>query len=376
MNNPEYLHTLLTEEHVRNAVNIFNNQIKALFRDLLSLALKKPSLLLYYQGILSYQKKAVSIREAEADKGLDVPPIMIFSITNKCNLNCKGCYANAQNRDETKELSPGLLLDITAEAVALGVSIVLIAGGEPLLRPEVFDAAKAHPKVVFPLFTNGTLIDAPMIQKMRERRNLFPVLSIEGESLSTDTRRGKGVFNGFLETSLKLKEADLFYGVSLTMTSANFDEITDQSFLNKLIAQGAKAVFFIEFVPQNELEMNLCITDEQKGRLTTIKEELKASGRALFIHLPGEEEQYGGCLAAGRGFIHVSSTGSLEPCPFAPYSDTDLTQVSLRQALASPFLKVLRDNHDKLTESKGGCTLWENKAWVEEKLAEAQGVKV
>jgi MoaA/NifB/PqqE/SkfB family radical SAM enzyme len=92
----------------------------------------------------------------------------------------------------------------------------------------------------------------------------------------------------------------------------------------------------------------------------------------LFVSLPGDEEQYGGCLAAGRGFIHINPSGHLEPCPFAPFSDADLTKMSLKQALGSDFLRIIRENAGKLKESQGGCTLWENRAWVVEQVKASQ----
>ena len=90
----------------------------------------------------------------------------------------------------------------------------------------------------------------------------------------------------------------------------------------------------------------------------------------LPIALPGDEEKFGGCLAAGRGFLHVSSTGAVEACPFAPFSDVNLKQISFTDALESRLLGRIRDNHHLLEEADGGCTLFENKEWVEQ-LVEA-----
>ncbi|MBU1064529.1 radical SAM protein, partial [bacterium] len=54
----------------------------------------------------------------------------------------------------------------------------------------------------------------------------------------------------------------------------------------------------------------------------------------------------------------------LEPCPFAPYSDVSLRDLSLKDALKSRFLKTIRENRDKLDESNGGCALWVQREWV------------
>ncbi len=88
----------------------------------------------------------------------------------------------------------------------------------------------------------------------------------------------------------------------------------------------------------------------------------------LIIPLPGDEDKYGGCLAASRGFLHISSTGSLEACPFAPYSDANIKNMPLKNALQSKLLNEVRDNHHMLKEGKGGCTLVNNKEWIEERV--------
>ena len=128
--------------------------------------------------------------------------------------------------------------------------------------------------------------------------------------------------------------------------------------------------FFIEYVPVCKADLCLCLTEKQKERISLRINNLRLIFPSLFLSLPGDEDQYGGCLASGRGFVHVSSTGNLEPCPFAPYSDTNLAKISLKEGLESDFLRTVRENHSELTETKGGCTLWTNKDWVEDQLQE------
>ncbi len=69
-------------------------------------------------------------------------------------------------------------------------------------------------------------------------------------------------------------------------------------------------------------------------------------------------------MAGGRGFVHVSPEGRLEPCPFSPFSDVSLKEMSLKEALQSKLLRTIRENSDQLDESKGGCALWEKRDWV------------
>ena len=84
----------------------------------------------------------------------------------------------------------------------------------------------------------------------------------------------------------------------------------------------------------------------------------------MFIAVPGDEEEIGGCISAGKGFVHVSADGNIEPCPFAPYSDTNLRDSSLKEALQSEFLRTIRQNHEQLMETEGGCALWVKREWV------------
>ena len=83
---------------------------------------------------------------------------------------------------------------IVAEADDLGISFFVIAGGEPLTRPEIIDIAQEFPQVVFLLVTNGLLLSPPLIERLARLRKVVPVLSIEGNQAETDQRRGSAVF--------------------------------------------------------------------------------------------------------------------------------------------------------------------------------------
>ena len=82
----------------------------------------------------------------------------------------------------------------------------------------------------------------------------------------------------------------------------------------------------------------------------------------------------GGCVAAGRGFFHINSHGGAEPCPFSPYSDVNVRDTSLREAMNSGLFRALRDNGHLLEDHAGGCVLYEKRALVEQLLRESAGV--
>ena len=318
--------------------------------------------------IYARQKKMARRREAAEADGLMIPPVMIFSATNHCNLQCKGCYAGQRMKEGAEELTLERVEQLFGEASELGTGVIMIAGGEPLMRPEILWAASNYHDILFPVFTNGTLLNQGSISYFRQTPNLIPVLSLEGNRTYTDQRRGEGIHVRVMEAMDQLKRTRRLFGLSLTLTRENFEELTRPEWLWHHYKLGCKLFFFVEYVPQAEHDLHLCLTEDQKGelqgRLNVLREELPA----LLVNLPGDESRYGGCLAAGRGFVHISADGRLEACPFAPYSDVSILDLPLKEALKSIFLNRIRRSHHLLTEARGGCALWENRTWVEAQL--------
>jgi len=305
---------------------------------------------------------------AAREDGTHVPPIAIFSITNRCNLRCKGCYAQAIRPEAANELPPEKLRSIIAEADELGVSFFVIAGGEPLLRPEILEIAKAYPHIIFLLVTNGLLLEEPMVERLTAQLNTVPVLSIEGNQGQTDDRRGAGVHARLEQRMAELRAAGVFFSLSFTVTRQNFETVTDQAFLRRAADAGCKFFLLLEYTPIRAGTDEWVITDEQREEMKGIVAEARRQIPAVFIAVPWDEEAQGGCLAAGRGFVHISASGDLEPCPFAPYSDASLRGLPLRVALQSRFLTLMRENHELFAETEGGCALWKRRDVVEQLL--------
>ncbi|MFC2113607.1 radical SAM protein [Bacteroidota bacterium] len=349
-------------------LDTFKDNLNHFFDDAVELNLTSLRQCGFWIKTMNHQNQAAKIRQKRIEKGLPAPPVIICSITSRCNLKCRGCYAQAQNRKNGMEITSQRFEHLTREAAEIGTNIILLAGGEPLLRMDLLEAASKSRETIFPVFTNGTLLDSDKIRFFKKHRNLLPVLSIEGDEERTDDRRGVGLYARVISAAEVLRRSKVFYGLSITLTRNNYAQVTDPSYLEHYHKLGCRLFFFIEYVPADSRDANNCLSPEQKkrlkGQLTTLREQVPA----LYVCLPGEEEQYGGCLAAGRGFVHISSTGDLEPCPFAPYSDSNIINMPLTNALDSLLLNRIRSSHHLLKESAGGCTLWENREWVEEQL--------
>ena len=217
---------------------------------------------------------------------------------------------------------------------------------------------------MFMMFTNGLLINDEVLKKIAENKNLVPLLSLEGYQIDTDGRRGSGVYNVLLKAIIKLKEKQVFWGASLTMTRTNFAEVTDEKFIKQLVDSGCKFFMLVEYTPVTPGTENWVLSEEQKANVISVRNSFRKKYPALFIALPWDEDEIGGCLSAGRGFVHISPEGNVEPCPFIPYSDTNLKSMPLKDALQSKMLKTIRENHGELKEIKG-CALWEKREWVQ-----------
>ena len=156
------------------------------------------------------------------------------------------------------------------------------------------------------------------------------------------------------------------FGTSITQTSQNFNLVNDESYLADMMDKGCKVFFFINYLPINPKTSDLALTHQQVLQHLSILEDLRVKYPALFMAFPGGEVELGGCIAGGKGLIHINPLGDLQPCPFSPFSDANLKEVSLLDALRSKHLQIIRNSSDLLDESDGTCALWKNKAWVEE----------
>jgi MoaA/NifB/PqqE/SkfB family radical SAM enzyme len=343
---------------------MINELIKGIFNDALAVSLKDPAMAAFFIKAVLAQKKAAAVRQRNEEQGTHVPPVMILSVTNRCNLHCAGCYSRLVPREQRPELDEAGLRSVLRQASELGISIVLVVGGEPLTRPELFNVTKDFPDMVFTLFTNGTLIDDAVLRKFKEQKHVIPILSMEGNERVTDLRRGAGMYDRLMKDMAKLNENGLFFGTSLTVTRSNYDTVIGERFIQRMRDNGCKAFIFVEYNPVKKGTEGWVVTDEQREEILAKMASYRSSLPGVYIGFPGDEKAFGGCLSSGRGFIHVSASGDLEPCPFAPYSDSSILDKPLKEALNSRLFRALRENRDQLMESNGGCALWKKPEWV------------
>lgn len=325
-----------------------------------------------YKMQRSFQKSEKR-RKAMLDKeGVNVPPFLISSISTTCNLSCKGCYARKNGiaddpgKSNRATMTGAEWKRIFEEAASMGINFSLLAGGEPMMRKDILEEVAEVKNMIFPIFTNGTLIGPSYIDFLKKHLNMIPVISLEGAANVTDARRGKGIYKKVMSTMASLHEEDLFFGTSITVTTENLEQVTSDEFVDELKSLGCKMIIYVEYVPTEPGTEHLAFGEKEVELMETVQNHQRERyDDMIIISFPGDEKHMGGCLAAGRGFFHIGPDGAAEPCPFSPYSDSNVLTMGVKEALKSPLFRKLRDVRLVGGDHDGGCALFEHRDEVE-----------
>lgn len=353
----------LQEYLIKGVEGVVSEAIKA--------TLRNPKESAFMLKFAAASRTASKKRRKAEDNGEHIPPFLIASITSKCNLHCAGCYSRCNHAtvdtEPVRQLTDEEWQNVFNEAEELGISFILLAGGEPMLRRGVIEAAGKKPNILFPIFTNGTYLDEKYLELFDKCRNLIPVMSFEGSRELTDERRGEGIYDRLIANMDEIKKRGLIFGASVTVTTRNYREVTSQAFLDSLAEKGCKLIIFVEYVPVTEESRELAPTDTEREFMQSEIIRLRETRpEMVYISFPGDEKSSGGCVAAGRGFFHINSHGGAEPCPFSPYSDINVRDSSLKDAMNSPLFIKLRDEGYLLEDHEGGCILYEKRELVQQ----------
>jgi heme d1 biosynthesis radical SAM protein NirJ len=153
-----------------------------------------------------------------------VRPVVIWNLTRRCNLTCKHCYALSANHEYPGELSEAEMLAVLSDLKAYGVPALILSGGEPLLAPHLWPLATRARELGFHLglSTNGTLIDAPMADRIAAHGFDYVGISLDGLAATHDKfRRMTGAFDASLGALRLLRERGVNIGMRYTMTAMN-----------------------------------------------------------------------------------------------------------------------------------------------------------
>ena len=328
------------------------------------------------------------------------PYQIVWDVTYACNLRCKHCYANAGKPlpDELTTEEAKRAIDIFDKA---GVTILAFSGGEPLVRPDIFELARyaADKGMYVAMATNGTLITPEVARKMKESGIQFVQISLDGATPEThDEFRGiPGAFERTIKGIKNAVKEGFFVEIATTATKSNYDEIpaiidlaeelkVNWFMLYNFVPTGrGKDIVERDLTPEQreellkmlyhknkETKVELLSTAPQLARVALEEEYKEKTGEILMpthfynAHLPGKlaslAEFIGGC-GAGRFYMSMRPNGDLQPCVFLPVKVGNIRKDNFEDLwLHNKILNELR-NKDLIKECNkcpyryycGGC---------------------
>jgi len=321
----------------------------------------KPRLLLKFVfGAGIGNMLAIRAFEKRKKRGVVFPPFVFVSITQRCNLACRGCWAiGAKN---PVDMSKELLTHVVTESRSQGCRFFGILGGEPLLVEWLPDFFKANKNSYFQLFTNGHLLAEEIAADLVEAGNVSPLISIEGWTESYAERRGTGAgFEKALNALELCKKSGLVTGVAVSVSKGNFSDVVKSEFVDEMVRRGAHYVWFYIYRPSGQ-DPNFedALDDGQVRQLRQFMvDERKRCKSAVIVDAYWDHKGEAVCPGAMGVSHHINAMGDVEPCPPVQCSDCRLTTESdvAAEITGSKLLADFRDQIPKLTR---GCVLMDH----------------
>lgn len=303
-------------------------------------------------------------QERAEQEGCNIPWAILLDPTSACNLHCTGCWAAEYGN--RLNLSLETIDSIIRQGKELGTYMYIYTGGEPLVRKkDLIKICEMHPDCEFLSFTNGTLIDEDFCKEMLRVRNFVPAISLEGFEDANDSRRGEGVFEKVKNAMKLLKEHRLPFGISTCYTSRNYADISSEEFFDYMIDSGALFVWFFHYMPVgNSAAVELLPTPEQREEVYHRIRAFRETKPIFSMDFQNDAEFVGGCIAGGRSYLHINAKGDVEPCVFIHYSNANIHDCSLLDALKSPIFMAYHNNQPFNENMLRPCPMLENPEYL------------
>ena len=298
--------------------------------------------------------------EVKEREGCSVPWAILLDPTSACNLRCTGCWAAEYGNQ--LNLSLETIDSIIRQGKELGTYMYIYTGGEPLVRKtDLIRICEMHPDCEFLSFTNGTLIDEQFCQDMLRVKNFVPAISLEGFEEANDGRRGEGIYQKVRNAMALLKEHKLPFGISTCYTSKNILDVSSEEYFDLMVDSGALFVWFFHYMPVgNDAVTELLPTPAQREMMYHRIRAYRQTKPIFSIDFQNDAEYVGGCIAGGRCYLHINAKGDVEPCVFIHYSDSNIHQVSLLDALKGPLFMAYHNNQPFNENMLRPCPMLEN----------------
>jgi MoaA/NifB/PqqE/SkfB family radical SAM enzyme len=323
-------------------------------------------------GVLSVERHKRRLKRGEY-----FPPFLYVSVINSCNLRCQGCWVDVAAKQEI--ITPDAFRKLVREARAMGNVFFGIVGGEPFMHPDLLDMLAEHPGCYFQVFTNGQFITEERARQMRRLGNVTPLVSVEGNEIVSDERRGRrDVFGRTMQGIRNCLKNKVFTGVCTSLCQTNIDDLLTEKWIDRLIDMGVMYTWFHVYRPMGpDANPQLCLTPEQQARARQFVVEMRAKKPIVIVDAYYDGEGRALCPAATGISHHINPWGDIEPCPIVQFTRESIhaTPADPRplrdKFLDSPFLRDFRELAQSTTR---GCIVLERPDLLKD-LVERHGAR-
>jgi AdoMet-dependent heme synthase len=313
-----------------------------------------------------------------------IPRVIAWESTRACNLACRHCRASAQETADPDELTTDEMKQLVDQIAAFSRPIFIISGGEPLMRPDVFEiAAYATDKGLrVAMSPNGTLITPERVERMKASGIKRISVSLDGSCAERhDAIRGvPGAFDAAVQGITYCREGELPFQVNTTIMRQNVDDMA--ATLEFVVSLGVAAWHVFMLVPTGRGKVDDEITPQAYEEILnwvyeTAQESpipIRVTCGPQFMRLvmtrqkespvppnlvggqrpgghPGMDHMSRGCLA-GVGYCFVSHKGEVQPCGYLPVLAGDVRQQDFQTIYqTSEVFQQLRD----FSQLEGKC---------------------
>ncbi len=308
--------------------------------------------------------------------------LVAWETTRRCNLRCKHCRAGAEDHHYPNELDTKASFKLLEQIAEVGKPIIILTGGEPLLRDDIFDIAAYGTRLGLRMVMapNGTLITPESARQMKESGIKRISISLDGSTPESHDRF-RGLENAFDDSIRGIeiaKDAGLEFQINTTITKTNLEEIPKILSLAEDLGAVAHHIFLLvptgrgkyivdSAINAKEYEETLNWFYDQKDKTPLqlkatcaphyyriLRQRAKADGKKVTFETHGLDAVTRGCLA-GTGFCFISHVGQVQTCGFLDVECGDITKQTFKEVWEnSTVFNELRD-FNRLENKCGIC---------------------
>mmetsp|Transcript_5565 Transcript_5565/g.3180 ORF Transcript_5565/g.3180 Transcript_5565/m.3180 type:complete len:356 (-) Transcript_5565:179-1246(-) len=308
--------------------------------------------------------------------------LVAWEITRNCNLECIHCRASATNGPYSGELNTKDCLTLLDQIAVIGSPIIILTGGEPLLRNDIFEIAKygTHKGLRMVMAPNGTLITKQSAIKMIDAGIKRISISLDGstEEIHDSFRGVNGAFKSALHGIKLAKKSGIEFQINTTITKANLDQIPKIQKLAERLGAIAHHIFLLvptgrgKYILNQEISasqyeetLNWFYNQKEKTSLQLkatcaphyyriLRQRAEKEGEKVTFQTHGPDAVRRGCLG-GTGFCFISHTGIVQPCGFLNIDCGNITKKTFKDIWYNSDVFLNLRNYDKLKGKCGKC---------------------